>query len=78
MKVKATEQYEKLKVADKILDRIPKTGEEFEVSEERYIELTQNNEYKVAFVEKIEEKQEIETAVTEIKKERERKLNNDI
>ena len=33
MKVKATEQYEKLKVADKILDRIPKTGEEFEVSE---------------------------------------------
>ena len=69
MKVKATNNYEKLKLKDKKLNRIPKEGEVFEVSEERYDYLTSGNEYKVAFVEKIEDEKKIETATKKVKKE---------
>lgn len=69
MKVKATEQYEKLKLKDKELGRIPKKGEEFEVSEQRYKELTETNKFNTVFVEKVEEEEEIEIEQKKIKKE---------
>lgn len=69
MKVKATNQYEKLGLRDNELGRIPKEGEEFEVSEERYNVLTKTNKFNTVFVEKIEEAKEIETATKNIKKE---------
>ena len=56
MKVRANELYEKMKVKDKELGRIPKAGEEWEVTEERYKTLTSTNVYGVAFVEEIKEK----------------------
>ena len=55
MKVKATNEYEKLKKKDKELNRIPKAGEEFEVTEERYEFLTQGNKYNKIFVKKVRE-----------------------
>lgn len=74
MLVKATNKYEKLNVKDKELDRVPKAGEEFEVSEERYKVLTETNEYKEVFVEAIEiietatKKTRSETATKETRK----------
>lgn len=53
MKVKATNQYEKLGLKDNELNRIPKEGEEFEVSEERYKVLTEDNKFNTVFVEKV-------------------------
>lgn len=67
MKVRATKKYEELKVDDAELKRMPKEGEEFEVSEERFNILNGNNSYKVIFVEKVEE---IETAVKKEKTEK--------
>lgn len=55
MKVKATDEYVKRNLKDKELDRIPKAGEVFEVSKERYKVLTINNPYNAIFVEKVEE-----------------------
>ena len=63
MKVKATDKYEKLNLQDNELKRIPKEGEEFEVSEERYEVLTKTNKFNAVFVEKVEEAEKIETAV---------------
>lgn len=68
MKVKATEMYKKLNIQDKKLEKIPEVGEEFEITEERYEVLTKSNQYKVAFVEKVEEV--IETATKKVKKEK--------
>ena len=71
MKVKATDKYEKLNVTDNELGRIPKVGEEFEVSEKRFEVLTKTNSYGVAFVEAVEEKTtEVETAKKEPKTEK--------
>lgn len=70
MKVKATNKYEELGLQDNELGRIPKTGEEFEVSNERYEVLTKTNKWNVAFVEKVEEAKEIETATKKIKTEK--------
>lgn len=67
MKVRATERYQKRGIVDSILGRIPKAGEEFEVSEERYKVLTKTNSYNEVFVEKVEE---IETAVKKVKTEK--------
>lgn len=64
MLVKATNKYEELKLKDKELNRIPKAGEEFEVTEERYNLLNKNNKFNVVFVEKVEE---IETAIAKPK-----------
>lgn len=69
MKVRATNKYEELNVTDKILGRIPKEGEEFEVSEERYKELTETNKFNTVFVEKVEEAKKIETATKRVKTE---------
>ena len=52
MKVRATDKYEKLNIKDEILNRIPKAGEVFEVSDERFKVLSGNNEYNEVFVEK--------------------------
>lgn len=58
MKVKATKNYEKYNVMDKELKRIPKEGEEFEVTKERFEVLSGKNKFKVAFVETVESTKE--------------------
>ena len=74
MLVEATNKYEELNLRDKELNRIPKTGEKFEVTEERFEVLSKNNKYNAAFVKRVEEieiaKKEIkvETAVKKTKK----------
>ena len=50
MKVRATDKYEKLNIKDEILNRIPKAGEVFEVSDERFKVLSGNNEYNEVFI----------------------------
>lgn len=67
MKVIATDKYEKLNIKDNELGRIPKQGEEFEISEERFKVLTQTNKFNIVFVEKVEE---VETAVKKVKTEK--------
>ena len=67
MLVKATDKYEKLNLQDNELGRIPKKGEQFEVSEERYEVLTKTNRFHEVFVEKVEE---VETAIKKIKTEK--------
>ncbi|MEE0865523.1 MAG: hypothetical protein U0L98_01800 [Clostridia bacterium] len=67
MKVKATNNYELKGIQDNELGRIPKAGEVFEISKERYEVLTKSNSYGLVFVEKVEE---IETAKKEIKTEK--------
>lgn len=69
MLVKATDKYEKLNIKDLELNKIPKKGEIFEISEKRYKILTKENEYHEIFVEKVEEVKEIETATKKVKKE---------
>lgn len=54
MKVKATNEYVKRNLQDVELKRIPKEGEEFEVSEERFQVLNGKNRYNAIFVEKVE------------------------
>lgn len=74
MLVRATDKYEKLNLKDNELGRIPKKGEDFEVSEERFEVLTKTNKYKAVFVERVEEvetatkKVEAETAVKKTRK----------
>jgi len=73
MKVKATNKYQELNVEDKELRRIPKVGEEFEVSGERYEILKGNNKYNAVFVESVEvvrEPVKVETAKKEVKTEK--------
>ena len=67
MQLRATDKHEKLNIKDNELDRIPKQGEEFEISEERFKVLTQTNKFNVVFVEKVEE---VETAVKKVKTEK--------
>lgn len=67
MKVKATDEYVKRNLKDKELDRIPKAGEIFEVSKERYEVLTGNNPFNAIFVEKVEK---VETATIKPKVEK--------
>ena len=69
MKVKTTDKYEKLNIKDIELDRIPKEGEEFEISEERYEVLTKINKFNAVFVEKVKEIKEAETAIKKVEKE---------
>ncbi len=70
MLVKATDQYKKLNLKDIELGRIPKEGEQFEVSEERYKVLTKTNKFNVVFVERVEKTKEIETATKKVKTEK--------
>lgn len=67
MKVKATDKYEKLNLQDNELGRIPKTGEQWEISEERYEVLTKTNRFHEVFVEKVEE---VETATKKVNTEK--------
>ena len=67
MLVRATDKYGKLNLKDNELNRIPKAGEVFEVSEERYKVLTKTNNFKAVFVEKVEE---VETATKKVKTEK--------
>lgn len=60
MLVRATDKYEKLEVKDIELGRIPKKGEEFEVSKERFKVLTQTNKFNEVFIELVEDEIEIE------------------
>lgn len=69
MLVRATEKYEELHLKDNELGRIPKQGEEFEVTKERYEVLTKTNRFHEVFVEKVEEVKEIETATKKVKAE---------
>ncbi len=75
MLVKATNKYEELNLKDKELDRIPKAGEEFEVSEERYKVLTETNKFNTVFVERVKETEEIKNISKEaiVKKTRKKK-----
>ena len=59
MLVKATDKYEKLNIQDNELGRIPKEGEQWEVSEERYEVLTKTNKYNAVFVEKVKTKKKV-------------------
>lgn len=70
MLVQATDKYEKLNLKDNELGRIPKEGEQFEVSKERYKVLTQTNKFNAVFVEKVEETKEVETATKKVKTEK--------
>lgn len=70
MLVQATDKYEKLNLKDNKLGRIPKKGEIFEVSKERYEVLTKTNKFNAVFVEIIEESEEVETATKKIKTEK--------
>lgn len=58
MKVKATDEYVKRNVRDEELNKIPKKGEVFEVSKERYEILSGKNPFNTKFVELVEEKKE--------------------
>lgn len=69
MLVKATNKYKELNLKDNELGRMPKEGEQFEVTEERYKVLTQTNKFNAVFVEKVEEAKEVETATKKIKAE---------
>ena len=62
MLVKATNKYKELNLKDNELGRIPKEGEQWELTEERYKVLTQTNKYNAVFVKKVEEVKEAETA----------------
>lgn len=68
MKVKALDTYKKLGIKDNELDRIPESGEIFEVTKERYEVLTSNNKYNEVFVEEV--KEIVETATKKIKTEK--------
>lgn len=72
-KVRALDTYKKMNVRDGQLDKVPEAGEEFIVNADRLEVLSGNNSYEVKFVEvveKIEETEQIETAVrnVEVKK----------
>ena len=82
MRVKATDKYKKLNIQDKELKRVLEAGEIFEISKERYIVLTQKNEFNEVFVEKVEENNKIETTNKKITSEkaikRKRNIKDDI
>lgn len=65
MLVKATNEYEKRGLQDLELGRIPKKGEEWEITEARYEVLTKTNIYNTVFVEKTKKKKVKEEETTE-------------
>lgn len=66
--VEALNTYEEKKIEDGVLKRIPKAGEQFEVSKERLDVLLGENTYKVAFVKLLKEiKEEVKESNKEIK-----------
>lgn len=82
IKVRATDKYENglsdKKVEDNELGYVPKEGEIFEVTEERFNKLNGNNIYGLVFVEKVEEeKKEEKKPKTETKKKTSKKKISD-
>lgn len=69
MLVKATDKYEKLNLKDNELGRVPREGEQWEVSKERYEVLTKTNKFNAIFVEEVKEVEELETATKKVKAE---------
>lgn len=72
-KVRALDTYKRMNVRDKQLDKVPEAGEEFIVNADRLEVLSGNNSYEVKFVEvveKIEETEQIETAVRNVEVEK--------
>ena len=72
-KVRALDTYKRMNVKDKQLDKVPEAGEEFIVNADRLEVLSGNNSYEVKFVEvveKIEETEQIETAVRNVEVEK--------
>lgn len=65
MLVKATDEYVKRGLQDLELGRIPKKGEEWEITESRYEVLTKTNIYNAVFVEKAKKKKVKEEETTE-------------
>ena len=66
--VEATSKYEELNCNDNELKRIPKQGEQWEVTKERLDVLLGENEHNVVFVKMVKPiKEEVEKAVVEIK-----------
>lgn len=61
--VEALNTYEELQCNDNELKRIPRVGEQWEVSKERLDVLLGKNEYKATFVKLIQPIEEIEEAV---------------
>lgn len=68
MKVVATGEYVRLNVEDVELKRIPKEGEIFEVSDERFQVLNGKNAYNTVFVEKSKEFEEVDNILNSNKK----------
>jgi len=74
VKVEALDTYEKFNVIDYELGRVPKAGEQFEVSKERFNVLSGNNELGKVFVKIVEPvKPEVKKATLPKKKETKRK-----
>ena len=72
-KVRALDTYKRMNVRDKQLDKVPEAGEEFIVNADRLEVLSGNNSYEVKFVEvveKIEETEQIKTAVRNVEVEK--------
>lgn len=66
--VEALNTYEEKKIEDGALKRIPKAGEQFEVSKERLDVLLGDNDYKVAFVKLVKEnKEEVKESIKKTK-----------
>lgn len=68
MIVKATDAYKRRNLKDAELKRIPKEGEKFEVTQERFEVLNGKNPYHEVFVEEVievakKEEENVETAV---------------
>ena len=62
--VEALDTYEKGNITDNVLGRIPKTGEQFEVDEERLEVLLGKNDHHKVFVKKMEKPVEVENKKT--------------
>ena len=71
--VEALDTYEKNNIKDEILGRMPKEGEQFEVTTDRLNVLTGNNSYQLVFVKEIKTEKInnlVEEDIVPIKKEK--------
>lgn len=73
VKVEALDTYEKNNVTDKELGRVPKAGEQFEITKERLNVLLGNNELGKTFVKIVEPVKEVKKTILPKKKETKRK-----
>ena len=73
VKVEALDTYEKLNITDAVLGRVPKEGEQFEVTKERLNILMGNNAGGRIFVKIVEPVKEVKKTILPKKKETKRK-----